>query len=642
MELTNTAKIFTSITLVIFSIIIFATLFAGELPSKFNSPDINTSNVDGSVAVTTLLSMLFVGVVVSLSVILIPQLADFKLIMGQMLNSVFVVLYVIVLFVSLCLIPKKYLDSYGYIITPATMAAAGALFYKSLSQNFIHGNNIVFERIKLIVLFFCMITLFVIYYTIDPGGIISTFFGPAALITLLLSAFSFLYMIVILTIPGKFGGSSSGKPEPATISKESPMSKISKYSMFSGFALVMFIIALTVSILQYDDFISTPNVSIVVISLSLLVGILWTSTLSYSILPEFKDNLTTLTSKLEFIQKIFMVVMGLVISGLAITWLVMQNQAFLSQDGVVSFALNAMLIVCVLSFIYNIFRTRLSPANNSKKTAIFRLIGNLVMYIPCMFSDLATSFGSAATGAKMSSDADAFLMLGATVIFGAAVLLVPSLNRKFEIQGGLLLLDRPVALNEETALMSYNDMNEFSENDQSTSRQYNYRYGVSFWVYIGAVAPNTNIAYTQYTNVLNLGDKPQVLYNGVKNTMIVTMPKNLVKSVDVAKYPTHGSDQLIIYAQKNVVLQKWNNFVINYDAGTLDIFINGDLVRSVPNIVPFMTTDAGIVGAPDGVNGGVCNINYFKNPLTATQMYYLYNMVKSKTPPTLSDQIVNI
>ena len=45
--------------------------------------------------------------------------------------------------------------------------------------------------------------------------------------------------------------------------------------------------------------------------------------------------------------------------------------------------------------------------------------------------------------------------------------------------------------------------------------------------------------------------------------------------------------------------------IINYQEGTMDIFYNGDLVKSVGNIVPYMEFDLLSVGNSRGVNGEV-------------------------------------
>ena len=84
----------------------------------------------------------------------------------------------------------------------------------------------------------------------------------------------------------------------------------------------------------------------------------------------------------------------------------------------------------------------------------------------------------------------------------------------------------------------------------------------------------------------------------------------------------------IIYIKDNVLLQKWNNVIINYSGGILDIFINGELVKSDIGVVPYYTLDNLTTGKDGGVNGGICNVVYFKRPLTALNVYILYNMIK--------------
>ena len=46
-----------------------------------------------------------------------------------------------------------------------------------------------------------------------------------------------------------------------------------------------------------------------------------------------------------------------------------------------------------------------------------------------------------------------------------------------------------------------------------------------------------------------------------------------------------------------------------------------------------MTYDDLTVGEDNGINGKICNIVYFNQPLTTSNMFYLYKMVQSKNPP---------
>jgi hypothetical protein len=93
----------------------------------------------------------------------------------------------------------------------------------------------------------------------------------------------------------------------------------------------------------------------------------------------------------------------------------------------------------------------------------------------------------------------------------------------------------------------------------------------------------------------------------------------------------------IIYVDKNVLLQKWNNIIINYNGGTFDVFINGDLVKSSIEVVPYYTYDNLTIGENNGIKGGICNVIYFRKPLNANNIYYIYHTVKNRTPPTLND-----
>jgi hypothetical protein len=92
----------------------------------------------------------------------------------------------------------------------------------------------------------------------------------------------------------------------------------------------------------------------------------------------------------------------------------------------------------------------------------------------------------------------------------------------------------------------------------------------------------------------------------------------------------------IIYTNNNFLLQKWNNIIINYNGGTMDIFLNGTLVKSSIEVLPYHTYDNLVIGENNGIKGGICNIVYFKRVLNSSEIYLLYNLVKNNTPPVLT------
>jgi hypothetical protein len=93
----------------------------------------------------------------------------------------------------------------------------------------------------------------------------------------------------------------------------------------------------------------------------------------------------------------------------------------------------------------------------------------------------------------------------------------------------------------------------------------------------------------------------------------------------------------IIYKTNNILLQKWNNIIINYSGGTFDVFLNGELVKSSIEVVPYYTYENLTIGENNGIKGGICNVVYFRHSLTSSNIYYLYNTLKNRAPPTLND-----
>ena len=147
-----------------------------------------------------------------------------------------------------------------------------------------------------------------------------------------------------------------------------------------------------------------------------------------------------------------------------------------------------------------------------------------------------------------------------------------------------------------------------------------YNYAISCWFYLHSNAPN--FYSDKYYSIINYSEKPDVGYNPVKNKLRV-------------RVETDGSnDKHTEYLFDNIKLQKWNNLVINYANGVLDIFIDAKLLGSFRTI-PYKSSDNLTIGDNKGLNGGICNVVFFNNILNKERIQMNYELLKNKTPPIL-------
>ena len=184
-----------------------------------------------------------------------------------------------------------------------------------------------------------------------------------------------------------------------------------------------------------------------------------------------------------------------------------------------------------------------------------------------------------------------------------------------KIQTGKVLLKEPVYLKNKKYLGQHNDL-KLSGYDI----QYNYNYAISAWFFIRAQPPNFGASYRKYTTILDYGEKPNISYNGIDNSLKITMNNGKNKKP-------------IIYKIKDFPLQRWNNIVINYDSGILDVFMNSKLLASFKNVLPYMSLDNVSVGDDNGIGGGVCNVLYFPRMMTKERISINYNVLKNNNPP---------
>jgi hypothetical protein len=322
-----------------------------------------------------------------------------------------------------------------------------------------------------------------------------------------------------------------------------------------------------------------------------------------------------------YLSKAAMLLFGVIISGLLIKYLASVLDPLSSTSSLTSSILNILIIVVILTLAYKAINI------GGGNSPFINLIKNTILYIPCLFSSIIDYSMKFIIKDYNSTTTGSIILLILMMVLLYIYFKLPSLEEKINLQGGKQLINKPINTDSMITLASYEQLN--------GSDAFDYQYGISCWIYINSYPPSTNSNYDKFTSILNYGGKPNILYKGSTNTLMITMTQTKIVdgSNNLLELDTNGNR--IIYKKKNFLLQKWNNIIINFSGGTLDIFLNGELVKSTNEVIPYMKLDNLTVGSDKGIGGGICNLVYFKKSLTSSNIYYIYNTVKSKNPPVV-------
>ena len=390
------------------------------------------------------------------------------------------------------------------------------------------------------------------------------------------------------------------------------------------------------------------------------------------------SKLNDMPSLLSFLIKGGYIIAALAISG-GLIFGALKMMGVFEQDASKSdswghIILNLILFCTMLGIIYKLA----NAGGFLDKNPLYRLILNTLLYIPCIFVSIIDHISQLFSKSDSKSDSkslsqffkgdtkftatksDGKMLLISLGLLGGYFLwfflLKPFIRRRYLTQGGKQLINQPVQTDVLTNVASYQSL---AGNDT-----FDYRYALSFWFYADSFPPSTNSSYLKVTPILSYGENPAVKYSSETNTLFITVKENgenkpdtnkeldenmikqwndkITNAIEVVKTMTFGENldaegNRIIYSHPDVLLQKWNHIVLNYNGGTLDVFYNGKLVKSAIQVAPYIKYDFLTVGTENGVKGSVANLMYFKQPLDILTIHTLYTSLKDKNPPSIPE-----
>lgn len=608
--------------IIILIIVIFTLIYSD--PSSKTSKNVQSNE---SIAANFFIIFTFTCVILLLCFLFLPNFKEFTKLFNQISNVIYVVIYTIFIILLLRLLPSNVLQNYSLFILIPSLLIAIFLFYNAFKTNYVQNFDINYERIKMIILYFCFITIGIVYYSIDPGGYIKKYFGVSSLFSLILAFLGFLYLIVLFTLPDTYDLFISSKKSTNLLEN------FSSFSIYGTVLFIIFLIVITSIISSFPNGFFSKIQNNFAMVLILIVCVLWVILLisnMFTYTYGVKDK-SLMDTNISIYKKTFLALIGIIFSGILISYLVYNIQSLTGKTGIPSFILSILLVLCVLTIIYKIIYVQI-PSNeiNKNKNSFFSLLFNIVFYIPCIFAGFFDFIIKSFIYEYKNSSSTTYLLLLLVIILAALYFfIIPFLQVKFNNQGGKQLLNTQTNLNILNTLSDYESLNGNSNPK--------YQYAISFWVFIDSAAPNTNSSYNKFTSIFNYGGKPNVLYKANTNTLMITMNQEQLSDKtnnNLIEYDEYNNR--IIYVNNNFLLQKWNNIVINYNGGTLDVFINGELVKSSNEVIPYMKIDTLTTGTDNGINGGICNVIYFKTPISLVNIHHIYNNLKDSNPPIVN------
>lgn len=273
----------------------------------------------------------------------------------------------------------------------------------------------------------------------------------------------------------------------------------------------------------------------------------------------------------------------------------------------ISFIITSISLVILLIRNLSSSKDKFTHENIYQNSTIFGLIKNLILFIPCKLIDVVEWFKyqSKITTPTM------WLVLLLQFFIITLNFLIPYIFSKIINSDGVHILKSPIYIDNETEINTYKKIHE------KYSKKYKYEYSLSSWFWINPQPPNTKKAYTKFTNILDYGGMPTIQINSKKNKLRVKIKNN------------------VVFETSTILYQRWNNLTVNYDKGTMDIFINGELVSSTPSISPYLTMENIKVGEHHGIEGAMTNIVYYNRILSSVEISYIYKGMRLMDIPKL-------
>jgi hypothetical protein len=611
------------------------------------------------------IALLTIGVVSIVLLLYLPSLKSVLQLVDKLKWAMLLFVFIFAIIIFYRNMSSDAITNYRIIIVPIIAWMSIKMFRNAMtpSTQEEYVPNLQIEKMRVTLVFVGFVAFVITMYSVDFGGVLREYMGTSLTATITLLVMGMIYLVTLLSYPIMKTGTDGG-------SDKNMLAGLSwtgiGHGLFMGVTFLLAFIGLFSNMSSFTDddgmlsFKNTRASQLFGVSITILV--LWV--LFFSV-RTYQDVYNTLdatgqdqTTKVKSaMNKIFLLLGGASFFASMIYWFISITNSFNNTHSVTALLMNLMVIFVILIILFKY----LANTTHFQKSPYFRLAVGTLFYIPCLAYDILRSVlgmlgltipplkslaGSVANGAKGAvgriptvekpAGKDMATLATVLVAYVAYFFLIPYSLNKIAKQGGNVILQEPVSLSTEKSLGTYTKLNGIDDSSITPifgqSAVFNYTYAVSFWIYLDS---STASVSDNYYTVMNYNEMPHIMWNPKKATMIFTVNNNTVEDETNTQDETKNGTRTLLTLE-SLAMQKWNNIVVNYVNGTLDVFVNGDLIQSSHEVVPEMTYGELTIGSPQ-LSGKVCNVVYFNYSLEMKNVHYLYNLVKDTNPPIITD-----
>jgi len=228
------------------------------------------------------------------------------------------------------------------------------------------------------------------------------------------------------------------------------------------------------------------------------------------------------------------------------------------------------------------------------------------------------------------------LLLLFEIVVVLLIVVVPIVLKQMKKHDGVEILKGPQYLNSQIT-KKYSEIRNDAKNtieadgqevrvyDSAKEASRTYNFALSMWIYINKFDKSTNEAYAftstkKRADIMKYLGQIQIKYNNQTDNLEIYYKKNGTLTGEK------------IYQTVDFKFQKWNNIVLNYSNGTLDVFINDKLMISKSNILFSRTHDIankqisiGTTNNKYNLIGGVKDVYYYNTNISRNKIHLIYN-----------------